>query len=77
MTQILETSTPSATDGLAFQLSTARRSQIVVMLLTAVGFALTLRIFYPGILTYDAAFVYSYITPRRVRPGRSSPTATS
>ncbi len=32
-----------------------------VIVLTLLGFALTLRIFYPGVMTYDAWYVHSYI----------------
>jgi hypothetical protein len=39
---------------------TWRRAQPIVAL-TLAGFALTLRIFYPGVMTYDAMYVHSYI----------------
>ncbi len=33
----------------------------VAVLITAAGYGLTLAIFYPGIVTFDAKFVYEYI----------------
>ncbi len=37
----------------------ARRSALILpALLTAAGFALTLHVFYPGIMNYDARYVY-------------------
>jgi hypothetical protein len=36
-------------------------AQLLVVLLTAAGFGLTLLIFYPGVMTYDAKFVYEDI----------------
>jgi hypothetical protein len=39
----------------------AYRSALLVAALTAAGFALTLYIFYPGVMTYDARFVHEYI----------------
>jgi hypothetical protein len=36
----------------------------VVAALVVAGFALTLWVFYPGVLNYDSRYVYSYITPR-------------
>jgi hypothetical protein len=38
-----------------------RRLMALVAILFAAGFGLTLRIFYPGVMTYDAKFVYEYI----------------
>jgi hypothetical protein len=39
-----------------------RRSQVLAILaLVAAGYGLTLLIFYPGIMTYDAKFIYEYI----------------
>jgi len=37
------------------------RRALPIVALTLLGFALTLRIFYPGIMTYDAWYVHSYI----------------
>jgi len=37
------------------------RRMVVVLALVAAGFALTLRVFYPGVMTYDAWYVHSYI----------------
>src|SRR5919106_2377305 len=37
------------------------RSYLAVTALIAAGYALTLLIFYPGIMTFDAKFVYEYI----------------
>src|SRR5215475_7130029 len=37
------------------------RVALLVLALTAAGFALTLRIFYPGVMTIDASYIYSYI----------------
>jgi hypothetical protein len=34
---------------------------VPIIVLTLLGFALTLRIFYPGVMTYDAWYVHSYI----------------
>src|SRR5215467_6236231 len=40
---------------------TSRGSFFAVALLTAAGYGLTLLVFYPGIMTYDAKFVYEDI----------------
>jgi hypothetical protein len=37
------------------------RRVLPIVALTLAGFALTLRIFYPGVMTYDARYVHSYI----------------
>jgi hypothetical protein len=37
------------------------RRVLPVLLLTAACFALTLRVFWPGVMTWDAAYIYSYI----------------
>ena len=39
----------------------SRRSILLVVALIAAGFGLTLLVFYPGIMTYDASFVHQYI----------------
>ena len=41
------------------------RRRLVILAIAAAGFALTLRIFYPGVMTYDAAYIYSYIAAGR------------
>jgi hypothetical protein len=41
------------------------RRPLPVIAITAACFALTLRIFYPGVMTYDAKYVYSYIAAGR------------
>ena len=41
------------------------RRRLCVMAIAAAGFALTLRIFWPGVMTYDAAYIYSYIAAGR------------
>ena len=41
--------------------SVSWRRALPVVALTFVGFALTLRVFYPGVMTYDAWYVHSYI----------------
>src|SRR5882724_6505183 len=38
-----------------------RRLYLAVAALVAAGYGLTLAIFYPGIMTFDAKFVYEYI----------------
>src|SRR5258707_795267 len=38
-----------------------RRLYLTVAVLIAAGYGLTLAIFYPGIMTFDAKFVYEYI----------------
>jgi hypothetical protein len=43
------------------ELARIRRSRLVATGLAAAGFGLTLLIFYPGIMTYDAKFVYEDI----------------
>ncbi len=40
---------------------TSCRRAVPIIVLTLLGFALTLRIFYPGVMTYDAWYVHSYI----------------
>jgi hypothetical protein len=37
------------------------RRVLPIIVLTLLGFALTVRIFYPGVMTYDAWYVHSYI----------------
>ena len=39
----------------------SRRSVLLILALIAAGFALTLLVFYPGVMTYDARFVHEYI----------------
>jgi hypothetical protein len=39
----------------------ARRSGLLIIAMIAAGYALTLYVFYPGVMTYDARFVYEYI----------------
>ena len=41
------------------------RRRLPVLAIAAAGFALTLRIFWPGVMTYDAAYIYSYIAAGR------------
>jgi hypothetical protein len=41
------------------------RRTVPVVAMTAACFALTLRIFYPGVMTYDAKYIYSYIAEGR------------
>jgi len=41
------------------------RRALPVVALTVAGFALTLRVFYPGVMTWDATYVYSYIAAGR------------
>jgi hypothetical protein len=38
-----------------------RRLRVAVAVLIAAGYGLTLSIFYPGVMTYDAKFVYEDI----------------
>ena len=38
-----------------------RPRMVAVLLLSALGFGLTLYVFYPGVMNYDARYVYSYI----------------
>jgi len=35
-----------------------RRPYVAVAVLIAAGYGLTLAVFYPGIMTYDAKFIY-------------------
>ena len=44
--------------------ATSWRSFLAVAILTAVGYGLTLLVFYPGVMTYDAKFVYEDIAKR-------------
>jgi len=41
------------------------RRTLPVVAMTAACFALTLRIFYPGVMTYDAGIIHSYIAAGR------------
>jgi hypothetical protein len=43
----------------------ARPRMIAALALCALGFGLTLFVFYPGVMTYDALYVYSYIGERK------------
>lgn len=47
--------------GSADHRRTSRRLRVVVAALIAAGYGLTLAVFYPGIMTYDAKFVYEDI----------------
>src|SRR5262245_5967673 len=49
----------------------ARRGRLVAAGLAAAGFGLTLLIFYPGIMTYDAKFVYEYIAKHTLEDWQS------
>jgi hypothetical protein len=42
-------------------LPTRRSQALAILALIAAGYGLTLLIFYPGIMTYDAKFIYEYI----------------
>ena len=49
----------------------ARRGRLMAAGLAAAGFGLTLLIFYPGIMTYDAKFVYEYIAKHTLEDWQS------
>lgn len=49
----------------------AKRGRLMAAGLTVAGFALTLLIFYPGIMTYDAKFVYGYIATHTLEDWQS------
>src|SRR5258707_7445054 len=49
---------PSADDTPA----NSARFLLPVLALTAAGFGLTLLVFYPGVMTYDARYVYEYVS---------------
>ena len=66
---------PSTPDG-ATTKAALRRRAIAVLLLCAIGFALTLDVFYPGIMTFDAAYVYADIA-KGFRGDWQSPVMTS
>jgi hypothetical protein len=51
---------PSAESARAIS-GLSRRSNLLIFSLIAAGFGLTLLVFYPGVWTYDARFVYQYI----------------
>jgi hypothetical protein len=53
-----------------------RHRVATVLLLCAAGFALTLTVFYPGIMTFDAAYVYADIA-KHFRGDWQSPVMTS
>lgn len=63
----------SGADGAA---GNSRRRTIAVLLFCALGFAVTLYVFYPGIMTFDAAYVYRDIG-RNFRGDWQSPVMTS
>src|SRR6266550_2543289 len=56
----MTTSEPSAVSGPAARRA-PRAADLVILLLVAAGFALTVLVFYPGYLTNDATFVYGFI----------------
>src|ERR1700687_6468399 len=58
MRPIPGTSMPLSRDG---KQPRRRRLCLAVAALIAAGYGLTLAIFYPGIMTFDAKFVYGYI----------------
>src|SRR5712691_1009792 len=41
------------------------RRTLAVVAFALAGFALTLRVFYPGVMTWDSTYVYSYIAAGR------------
>src|SRR6185295_4532990 len=49
----------------------ARRGKLMSAGLAAAGFGLTLLIFYPGIMTYDAKYVYGYIATHTLEDWQS------
>src|SRR5687767_817152 len=40
------------------------RTTLLVAAMTAAGFVLTLYVFYPGVMTFDARYVYGYVATR-------------
>jgi hypothetical protein len=52
---------PPSVDSARAAATLSRRSVLLVLAMIAAGFGLTLLVFYPGVWTYDARFVYQYI----------------
>jgi hypothetical protein len=64
------------TDPAGFRPLPSWRRTLPVIAMTAACFALTLRIFYPGVMTFDARYIYSYIAAGRAGDWQS-PLMTS
>ncbi len=52
---------PPSPDGAPAAAKLSRRSVLLILAMIAAGFGLTLLVFYPGVMTYDARFVYEDI----------------
>ncbi len=52
---------PQVPDGAPTPAPLSRRSVLAVLAMIAAGYGLTLLVFYPGVMTYDARFVHEYI----------------
>ena len=52
---------PQSPDGTPSPAPSSRRSALAILAMIAAGFGLTLLVFYPGVMTYDARFVHEYI----------------
>ena len=62
--------------GLSTRRRRARPRMIAVLVLCAFGFGLTLYVFYPGVMTFDARYVYGYIVQRDELVDWQSPLMT-
>jgi hypothetical protein len=66
---------PLSPDGTLANMRPSRRSAFVICAMIAIGIFLTLLVFYPGVMTYDAKFVYEDIA-KGTRGDWQSPVMT-
>ncbi len=66
---------PLSADGTPTNVKPSRRSALVICAMIAIGIFLTLLVFYPGVMTYDAKFVYEDIA-KGTRGDWQSPVMT-
>ncbi len=66
---------PLSADGTPTNVKLSRRSALVICAMIAIGIFLTLLVFYPGVMTYDAKFVYEDIA-KGTRGDWQSPVMT-
>ena len=67
---------PLSPDGRPKTAKLSRRSALVIGAMVAFGIFLTLLVFYPGVMTYDAKFVYEDIA-KGARGDWQSPVMTA
>src|ERR1700687_3156837 len=69
-------SMPPSPNGAQTSSTLSRPSVVLIAAMIAVGFGLTLQVFYPGVWTFDARFVYEDIA-KGIRGDWQSPVMTA